>query len=70
MYKKKVWSCFVYHVEGCGEPSNKINEAIPHTRIDMAHRHTLSGTPRLVYNKNECCLLCPFVTLKIATFST
>ena len=29
------------------DPS-QINDAIPHTRIDMAHRHARWGTPRLV----------------------
>lgn len=68
VYKKKVWSCFVYFQEGCGKTRIKINDAIPHTRIDMAHRHAHWGTPRLVYNKNECCPLCPLIRWKLPHF--
>ena len=36
-YKKKVWSCSAYHVEGCGRTLTTVNDAIPHTRIDMGY---------------------------------
>ena len=68
VYKKKVWSCFVYLQEGCGKTRIKMNDAIPHTRIDMAHRYTRKGIPRLAYNKNECCPLCPLIRWKLPHF--
>ena len=37
VYKKKVWSCSVYLQRGCGKTLARINDAIPHTRIDMGY---------------------------------
>ncbi len=45
---------------------NQINDAIPHTRIDMEYRHRHTDSHSL--NKNECCSL-SLILLKIATFS-
>ena len=45
---------------------NQINDAIPHTRIDMEYRHRHTDCHSL--NKNECCSL-SLILLKIATFS-
>lgn len=34
-YSVQVWSRFVYLTEGCGRTQAKINDAIPHTEIDI-----------------------------------
>ena len=39
LYKKKVWSCSAYLTGGCGKTLARINDAIPHTRIDMGYGH-------------------------------
>ena len=40
IYKESVELTFVYLHEGCGKTLAKINDTIPHTRIDMGYRGT------------------------------
>ena len=40
IYKESVELTSVYPVEGCGKTQWKINDTIPHTRIDMGYRDT------------------------------
>ena len=37
--KRKCGADFAYLVEGCGRTQAKIDDAIPHTRIDMGYGH-------------------------------
>ena len=38
--KESVELTFVHLIEGCGKTLTKINDTIPHTRIDMGYRGT------------------------------
>ena len=38
--KESVELTFVYLLEGCGKTLSKIDDTIPHTRIDMGYRGT------------------------------
>ena len=40
IYKESVELTFVYLLEGCGKTLSKIDDTIPHTRIDMGYRGT------------------------------
>ena len=40
IYKESVELTFVYLLEGCGKTLSKIDDTIPHTRIDMGYRST------------------------------
>ena len=40
IYKESVELTFVYLLEGCGKTLSKIEDTIPHTRIDMGYRGT------------------------------
>ena len=40
IYKESVELTSVHLIEGCGKTLTKINDTIPHTRIDMGYRGT------------------------------
>ena len=55
IYKESVELTFVYHVEGCGKTQAKINDTIPHTRIDMGYRGTQNVPVHMDLYESECC---------------
>ena len=68
IYKESVELTFVYLLEGCGKTLSKIDDTIPHTRIDMGYR----GTQNVPVHRNlyEVSVV-PFrlLLLKTSTFS-
>ena len=55
IYKESVELTFVYYVEGCGKTQAKINDTIPHTRIDMGYRGTQNVPGHRYLYESECC---------------
>ena len=49
--KESVELTFVYLLEGCGKTQSKINDTIPHTRIDMGYRGTECALPLVSIRK-------------------
>ena len=66
--KESVELTFVYLLEGCGKTQSKINDTIPHTRIDMGYRGTENVPFHRYLYESECC---PYrlLLLKTSTFS-
>ena len=67
IYKESVELTFVYLIEGCGKTLAKINDTIPHTRIDMGYRYAERDLPQ-VSIRSECCSVRPLAK-KTTTFS-
>ena len=51
IYKESVELTFVYQVEGCGKTQAKINDTIPHTRIDMGYGYAERDLPQVSIRK-------------------
>ena len=49
--KESVELTFVYQVEGCGKTQAKINDTIPHTRIDMGYGYAERDLPQVSIRK-------------------
>ena len=66
--KESVELTSVHLIEGCGKTLTKINDTIPHTRIDMGYGgHAECARPQ-VSIRSECCPYRPLVK-KTTTFS-
>ena len=68
IYKESVELTFVYLHEGCGKTLAKINDTIPHTRIDMGYRGTQNVPVHRYLYESECCSVRPLAK-KTSTFS-
>ena len=66
-YKKKVWSCSAYLQRGSDKTLTKINDAIPHTRIDMGYHRGIRIPYRIVYARMSA-VRCPLVKMKLSDF--
>lgn len=53
--KESVELTSVYLIEGCGKTQAKINDTIPHTRIDMGYRGTQKAPVHMYLYESECC---------------
>ena len=51
IYKESVELTFVYQVEGSGKTQAKINDTIPHTRIDMGYGYAERDLPQVSIRK-------------------
>ena len=60
IYKESVELTFVYLHEGCGKTLAKINDTIPHTRIDMGYRGTKNVPFHRYLYESECCPYRPY----------
>ena len=66
--KESVELTFVYLHEGCGKTLAKINDTIPHTRIDMGYQGTQNVPVHRYLYESECCSVHPLAK-KTSTFS-
>jgi hypothetical protein len=69
IYKESVELTFVYQVEGCEKTQAKINDTIPHTRIDMGVRVRRTRPATGIYTKVSVVPYRP-LALKTSPFST
>ena len=58
--KESVKLTSVHLIEGCGKTLTKINDTIPHTRIDMGYRGTQNVPFHRYLYESECCPYCPY----------
>ena len=68
IYKESVELTFVYLHEGCGKTLAKINDTIPHTRIDMGYQGMQNVPVHRYLYESECCSVHPLAK-KTSTFS-
>ena len=68
IYKESVELTFVYLLEGCGKTLSKIDDTIPHTRIDMGYLGTQNVPVHRYLYESECCSVHPLAK-KTSTFS-
>ena len=53
--KESVELTFVYLLEGCGKTHAKMNDTIPHTRIDMEYQGMRNMPVHRYLYESECC---------------